>query len=133
MASFVVRGRNLRRTHIPLAICCLVGLLALAAPSLASATSLPSVISENTTLTPAANPYTGGSTIEPGVTLTVKPGARFVGAILNIKGTLDAEGTVAEPIVFTESTGHWVPLRSEERRVGKECYALCRSRWSPYH
>ena len=24
-------------------------------------------------------------------------------------------------------------LRSEERRVGKECYALCRSRWSPYH
>ena len=22
---------------------------------------------------------------------------------------------------------------SEERRVGKECYALCRSRWSPYH
>ena len=23
--------------------------------------------------------------------------------------------------------------RSEERRVGKECYALCRSRWSPYH
>ena len=25
------------------------------------------------------------------------------------------------------------PLRSEERRVGKECRALCRSRWSPYH
>ena len=24
-------------------------------------------------------------------------------------------------------------IRSEERRVGKECYALCRSRWSPYH
>ena len=23
--------------------------------------------------------------------------------------------------------------RSEERRVGKECTALCRSRWSPYH
>ena len=23
--------------------------------------------------------------------------------------------------------------RSEERRVGKECIALCRSRWSPYH
>ena len=23
--------------------------------------------------------------------------------------------------------------RSEERRVGKECDALCRSRWSPYH
>ena len=25
------------------------------------------------------------------------------------------------------------PLRSEERRVGKECPVLCRSRWSPYH
>ena len=23
--------------------------------------------------------------------------------------------------------------RSEERRVGKECPSLCRSRWSPYH
>ena len=23
--------------------------------------------------------------------------------------------------------------RSEERRVGKECIAWCRSRWSPYH
>src|SRR3546814_7017730 len=25
----------------------------------------------------------------------------------------------------------WV--RSEERRVGKECVSTCRSRWSPYH
>jgi formamidopyrimidine-DNA glycosylase len=24
-------------------------------------------------------------------------------------------------------------MRSEERRVGKECRRLCRSRWSPYH
>src|SRR5881396_3905167 len=23
--------------------------------------------------------------------------------------------------------------RSEERRVGKECFVPCRSRWSPYH
>ena len=26
-----------------------------------------------------------------------------------------------------------VAYRSEERRVGKECGLLCRSRWSPYH
>ena len=26
-----------------------------------------------------------------------------------------------------------VERRSEERRVGKECRPLCRSRWSPYH
>ena len=25
------------------------------------------------------------------------------------------------------------PARSEERRVGKECRTVCRSRWSPYH
>src|SRR3546814_15296479 len=30
---------------------------------------------------------------------------------------------------------HWQRLlvRSEERRVGKECVSTCRSRWSPYH
>src|SRR3546814_15241782 len=28
----------------------------------------------------------------------------------------------------------WLPrMRSEERRVGKECVSTCRSRWSPYH
>src|SRR3546814_5328556 len=26
-----------------------------------------------------------------------------------------------------------LPVRSEERRVGKECVSTCRSRWSPYH
>ena len=29
--------------------------------------------------------------------------------------------------------GGWVSGSSEERRVGKECSLLCRSRWSPYH
>ena len=28
---------------------------------------------------------------------------------------------------------HVRDARSEERRVGKECLRLCRSRWSPYH
>ena len=27
----------------------------------------------------------------------------------------------------------WQGVRSEERRVGKECNRSCRSRWSPYH
>src|SRR3546814_9525718 len=26
-----------------------------------------------------------------------------------------------------------LPVRSEERRVGKECVSTCRSRWSPSH
>ena len=30
-------------------------------------------------------------------------------------------------------TGMRPVIRSEERRVGKECRRLCRSRWSPYH
>src|SRR3546814_2774670 len=29
-----------------------------------------------------------------------------------------------------EPPGH---VRSEERRVGKDCVSTCRSRWSPYH
>ena len=33
-----------------------------------------------------------------------------------------------KPLVIPINTG-----RSEERRVGKECTSVCRSRWSPYH
>src|SRR3546814_4086778 len=43
---------------------------------------------------------------------------------LNIMVKADVQGS-AEAI--TEA------LRSEERRVGKECVSTCRSRWSPYH
>src|SRR3546814_16360454 len=35
-----------------------------------------------------------------------------------------------------EGTNHGesdLGIRSEERRVGKECVSTCRSRWSPYH
>src|SRR3546814_19038553 len=32
---------------------------------------------------------------------------------------------VAQPVEFG--------IRSEERRVGKECVSTCRYRWSPYH
>ena len=35
----------------------------------------------------------------------------------------------ALPFVLFSAWGGWLLLRSEERRVGKEC----RSRWSPYH
>src|SRR3546814_3115584 len=35
--------------------------------------------------------------------------------------------------VFLCRKGSQPPLRSEERRVGKECVSPCRSRWSPYH
>src|SRR3546814_2109149 len=32
-----------------------------------------------------------------------------------------------------EGAGDILVVRSEERRVGKECVSTCRSRWSPYH
>jgi branched-chain amino acid transport system substrate-binding protein len=35
-------------------------------------------------------------------------------------------------LIFKDHEGN-PTLRSEERRVGKECRRLCRSRWSPYH
>ena len=39
------------------------------------------------------------------------------------------------PAEAFEALGYkaWLFSRSEERRVGKECLRLCRSRWSPYH
>src|SRR3546814_19095877 len=38
---------------------------------------------------------------------------------------------VVLPVVCAHDDGNG--LRSEERRVGKECVSTCRSRWSPYH
>ena len=32
-----------------------------------------------------------------------------------------------------DELGKAISSRSEERRVGKECASMCRSRWSPYH
>src|SRR3546814_12388969 len=42
-----------------------------------------------------------------------------------------------QPFTFLPSPldgfGAQASVRSEERRVGKECVSTCRSRWSPYH
>src|SRR3546814_4032979 len=46
-------------------------------------------------------------------------------------GGLGAQGADGSKIVINiPSSGR---IRSEERRVGKECVSTCRSRWSPYH
>ena len=43
----------------------------------------------------------------------------------------------SSPLLLSSTTGpilhRGAYSRSEERRVGKECLRLCRSRWSPYH
>ena len=40
-------------------------------------------------------------------------------------------GLPAYNLIF--GIGALLGIRSEERRVGKECSEPCRSRWSPYH
>src|SRR3546814_6729573 len=42
---------------------------------------------------------------------------------------LSTEQVQALDQLFDDAGG----MRSEERRVGKECVSTCRSRWSPYH
>ena len=49
-----------------------------------------------------------------------------------------ATGQSMAPFCYLDADGNSVGydidvLRSEERRVGKECTSWCRSRWSPYH
>ena len=51
----------------------------------------------------------------------------------NLTGLLDEEHTADLRPPFPAVTVPAQTTRSEERRVGKECFLLCRSRWSPYH
>src|SRR3546814_18555297 len=41
--------------------------------------------------------------------------------------------TIGQRVTFADTARSGRPLRSEARRVGKECVSTCRSRWSPYH
>src|SRR3546814_7841641 len=38
-----------------------------------------------------------------------------------------------QDLILTKERRRGEDIRSEERRVGKECVSTCRSRWSPYH
>jgi pyruvate dehydrogenase E1 component beta subunit len=57
------------------------------------------------------------------------PGLKVVACSNPVDGYWMIQQAIAsdDPVIFLE------PKRSEERRVGKECRRLCRSRWSPYH
>jgi RHS repeat-associated protein len=92
-----------------------VALLALLVPSAASATVLPEKITENTTLTAAGSPYTGSSvTIESGATVNAEPGVVVKVSGLDVNGTLKAEGTAEEPVLFTSAAdsgaGQWAGI-----------------------
>src|SRR3546814_21180449 len=51
---------------------------------------------------------------------------------LNIKGRRLLGAAQYQAGNFSAAAQALQPLRSEERRVGKECVSTCRSRWSPY-
>src|SRR3546814_20880589 len=53
-----------------------------------------------------------------------------VGALLQ---TAVVGAVAGEHVELVERPGVEQELRSEERRVGKECVRTCRSRWSPSH
>src|SRR3546814_17396220 len=42
-------------------------------------------------------------------------------------------GAIAGPLVMLVGAPMLLTLRSEERRVGKECVSTCKSRWAPLH
>src|SRR3546814_17117088 len=50
-----------------------------------------------------------------------------------VQVVLFGEGGVAEGLSKGKLVIDMSSIRSEERRVGKECVSTCRSRWSPYH
>ena len=71
--------------------------------------------------------YTRGKPVLRGIDLSV--GTEGLTAIIGPSGT--GKSTLIRCInrLVDPTAGE----RSEERRVGKECWITCRSRWSPYH
>src|SRR3546814_13195166 len=64
---------------------------------------------------------------------------RFVMAVIESEARRQVDliedgGTVVqETRLYDPDRNETRSMRSEERRVGKECVSTCRSRWSPYH
>ena len=52
---------------------------------------------------------------------------------LKVNDSVEFEGHMLEATLGPGLLSKNYDGRSEERRVGKECRILCRSRWSPYH
>src|SRR3546814_2610402 len=74
--------------------------------------------------------------IDPFQIVRVDPRQPFVAGIAQFAGAIADD---AQPVArIDDRLPRHVPVtdagvRSEERRVGKECVSTCRSRWSPYH
>src|SRR3546814_18964220 len=75
---------------------------------------------------------------DPGVRLVTITGRSGVGKSHLARELAARELPGGGPVIVVDSSearvgGAVRALRSEERRVGKECVSTCRSRWSPYH
>src|SRR3546814_18010326 len=60
-------------------------------------------------------------------------GGTFLKALRLFPAGLFTPAAAAAATASAPATAAIGLLRSEERRVGKECVSTCRSRWSPYH
>ena len=79
--------------------------------------------------TPSTRPSTSPS---PSAAVPPMPGASTPEEINRLRGApTGRSGAATRGLGVPHDTQ--LPARSEERRVGKECLRLCRSRWSPYH
>ena len=60
----------------------------------------------------------------------VSPDGAITSKMVEAKGFSAHDGA---GVTLARLGGMKLGVRSEERRVGKECLSVCRSRWSPYH
>src|SRR3546814_18541427 len=72
------------------------------------------------------NPFGVGQTVTSGIVSAL---ARTQVGITDFSFFIQTDAAINPG----NSGGALVTLRSEERRVGKECVSTCRSRWSPNH
>src|SRR3546814_13639875 len=85
-------------------------------------------------LTTAIAQIVGGPDREPGLRVTqVKEKYGTLRVYVSGLPALHSDAVEAAILAAEIRSGEVCEVRSEERRVGKECVSTCRSRWSPYH
>src|SRR3546814_13106372 len=102
-------------------------------------------------MTPRPPRSTRTDTLLPYTTLFRSPQPRVVidsGAVIDVGGAKDVAVSASRNSIriapvkrnelrdspdYQDSFLNGATVRSEERRVGKECVSTCRSRWSPDH
>src|SRR3546814_14193721 len=82
----------------------------------------------------AERAFTSRSTLQRVEAGDTSVGIGIYAGVLQALGLLDGLAQIAD--IGNDSVGQALAsagLRSEERRVGKECVSTCRSRWSPFY